>query len=635
MELFEAAYEEQIPVMLKGPTGCGKTRFVEYMSWELHRHLGDRDEEGVPLITVACHEDLTASDLVGRYLLESDETRWIDGPITRAVKFGAICYLDEVVEARKDTTVLIHPLADYRRLLPVEKRGELLEAADGFLLVLSFNPGYQSALKDLKHSTRQRFIAIEFDYPERDQEAEIIAQRVRLRRRGRRWSRQAGREGAQPARARPRRGRLDPPAGLRRQAHRPRYRPAPRLRVGSGVGAHRRRRGSALDRGGRLRGLRRVMPRWFHGPTATFHQGAGGRRTLPRAARAPRQHISEARDRVHGSRSIGRVPRRLREHPLDGPAWVSSSRPADGPTSGWPYGSSKRARSCSTSSTSTDSRCWWTPRRCWPPAPLTWRRTACGQVGHAIGALPNGTRRPFLEVLRIVAARCRADLDRCLERTPVLLAPLGEAIHGPLLELARHGVQLEGGAAFALFCAAAEAVAAMPQGVQQSLLEEAAALGTTNPVVALEMIKGAPEVLDRLQGAAALRWRRAGRELLDDPGGQDRARSWFRVESAQAREYLSELAGRVDMADVAPLLRLYAQALAGQELVVQPVGVLDRARDRMVGHRTRVHRWDLGLPAELDRHLRGPRGELRSVQGAHHPAGNPPHPRLLRLRGRP
>jgi nitric oxide reductase NorQ protein len=175
VELFEAAYDEQIPVLLKGPTGCGKTRFVEYMSWEMHRHLGNREEEGVPLITVACHEDLTSSDLVGRYLLESDETRWIDGPITRAVKFGAICYLDEVVEARKDTTVLIHPLADYRRLLPVEKRGELLEAADGFLLVLSYNPGYQSALKDLKQSTRQRFIAIEFDYPERDKEAEIIA----------------------------------------------------------------------------------------------------------------------------------------------------------------------------------------------------------------------------------------------------------------------------------------------------------------------------------------------------------------------------------------------------------------------------------------------------------------------------
>ena len=175
VELFEAAYEKQIPVLLKGPTGCGKTRFIEYMSWHLHRHVGNREEEGVPLITVACHEDLTASDLVGRYLLEGDETRWIDGPLTRAVKVGAICYLDEIVEARKDTTVLIHPLGDYRRLLHIEKRGEVLEAAEGFLLVLSYNPGYQSALKDLKHSTRQRFIAIEFGYPSRKQEAEIVS----------------------------------------------------------------------------------------------------------------------------------------------------------------------------------------------------------------------------------------------------------------------------------------------------------------------------------------------------------------------------------------------------------------------------------------------------------------------------
>ncbi|MEZ4552892.1 MAG: CbbQ/NirQ/NorQ/GpvN family protein [Dehalococcoidia bacterium] len=174
IQLFETAYDQNVPVLLKGPTGCGKTRFVEYMSWRLHGHLGTRDDEGVPLITVACHEDLTASDLVGRYLLEGEETRWIDGPITRAVKVGAICYLDEIVEARKDTTVLIHPLTDYRRLLPIDKRGDLLEAAPGFLLVLSYNPGYQSALKDLKHSTRQRFIAIEFDYPPRDQEAEII-----------------------------------------------------------------------------------------------------------------------------------------------------------------------------------------------------------------------------------------------------------------------------------------------------------------------------------------------------------------------------------------------------------------------------------------------------------------------------
>jgi nitric oxide reductase NorQ protein len=174
VQLFETAYSDHVPVLLKGPTGSGKTRFVEYMSWRLHNREANSHEEGVPLITVACHEDLTASDLVGRYLLEGDDTRWIDGPISRAVKAGAICYLDEIVEARKDTTVLIHPLTDYRRLLPVDKRGELLEAADGFLLVMSYNPGYQSALKDLKHSTRQRFIAIEFDYPPRDQEAEII-----------------------------------------------------------------------------------------------------------------------------------------------------------------------------------------------------------------------------------------------------------------------------------------------------------------------------------------------------------------------------------------------------------------------------------------------------------------------------
>lgn len=186
VELFEAAYEQKIPLILKGPTGCGKTRFVEYMSYHLGLSLKERNKrlgiEGsgteqvnLPLVTIACHEDLTASDLVGRYLLQGDETIWIDGPLTRAVKAGGICYLDEIVEARKDTTVIIHPLTDHRRILPMEKRGELLEAADGFLLVLSYNPGYQSALKDLKHSTRQRFVSIEFDYPPRDTEAEIVA----------------------------------------------------------------------------------------------------------------------------------------------------------------------------------------------------------------------------------------------------------------------------------------------------------------------------------------------------------------------------------------------------------------------------------------------------------------------------
>jgi nitric oxide reductase NorQ protein len=186
-QLFRAAFEQKIPVLLKGPTGCGKTRFVEHMAYQLGRPLtvvrkrenGAEGEglspSGLPVVTVACHEDLTASDLVGRFLLEGEETRWVDGPLTRAVKSGAICYLDEVVEARKDTTVLIHPLTDHRRILPLEKLGQVLEARDGFLLVISYNPGYQSALKDLKHSTRQRFIAIEFTYPPRELEATIIA----------------------------------------------------------------------------------------------------------------------------------------------------------------------------------------------------------------------------------------------------------------------------------------------------------------------------------------------------------------------------------------------------------------------------------------------------------------------------
>jgi len=185
VQIFEAAYAQKIPVLLKGPTGCGKTRFVEYMAYKLGRPLTvvwtkakdtplPSQAAGIPLVTVACHEDLTASDLVGRYLLEGDSTKWIDGPLTRAVKAGAICYLDEIVEARKDTTVLIHPLTDHRRFLPIEKKGAIVEASDGFLLVISYNPGYQSVLKDLKHSTRQRFIAIEFTFPPRELEKEII-----------------------------------------------------------------------------------------------------------------------------------------------------------------------------------------------------------------------------------------------------------------------------------------------------------------------------------------------------------------------------------------------------------------------------------------------------------------------------
>ena len=162
--LFQAAYDNNIPVLLKGPTGCGKTRFMEHMAWRLKR----------PLVTVSCHDDLTAADLVGRYLIVGGETKWADGPLARAVRGGGICYLDEIVEARKDTTVVIHPLADDRRVLPIEKTGELLHADSDFCLAISYNPGYQSVLKDLKQSTRQRFVSIEFDYPQADLEIEII-----------------------------------------------------------------------------------------------------------------------------------------------------------------------------------------------------------------------------------------------------------------------------------------------------------------------------------------------------------------------------------------------------------------------------------------------------------------------------
>ncbi len=162
--LFEAATASLIPVLLKGPTGCGTTRFMEYVAWKLKR----------PLITVSCHDDLTASDLVGRYLITNNETVWVDGPLAHAVRVGGICYLDEVVEARKDTTVVIHPLADDRRILPIEKHGELLRAPEAFVLAMSYNPGYQSVLKELKQSTRQRFVAIEFSYPSEALEAKIV-----------------------------------------------------------------------------------------------------------------------------------------------------------------------------------------------------------------------------------------------------------------------------------------------------------------------------------------------------------------------------------------------------------------------------------------------------------------------------
>jgi len=168
--LFAAAYASRMPVMLKGPTGCGKTRFIEYMAWRLGR----------PLITVACHEDMTAADLVGRWLLDAQGTVWNDGPLTTAVRYGAICYLDEIVEARQDTTVVIHPLTDDRRVLPLDKRGELIHAHSDFQLVISYNPGYQSAIKDLKESTKQRFAALDFGYPDLAAEAEIVAREAIL-----------------------------------------------------------------------------------------------------------------------------------------------------------------------------------------------------------------------------------------------------------------------------------------------------------------------------------------------------------------------------------------------------------------------------------------------------------------------
>ncbi|KIF81454.1 CbbQ/NirQ/NorQ/GpvN family protein [Noviherbaspirillum autotrophicum] len=165
IEIFAQCHRQGLPVMLKGPTGCGKTRFVEHMAWRLGR----------PMVSVACHDDLTASDLLGRFLIRGDETVWQDGPVTQAVRRGAILYLDEVVEARPDTTVVIHPLSDHRRVLSLDKTGEVIDAAPGFQLVISYNPSYQHALKDLKPSTRQRFVALEFDFPDSGREIEIVA----------------------------------------------------------------------------------------------------------------------------------------------------------------------------------------------------------------------------------------------------------------------------------------------------------------------------------------------------------------------------------------------------------------------------------------------------------------------------
>jgi len=170
VELFEYAFEHQMPVLIKGPTGCGKTRFITHMAAKL----------GVNLNTVACHDDLTAADLVGRHLIGDGETYWSDGPLTRSVREGGICYLDEVVEARKDTTVVLHPLSDDRRILPIDRTGELLEAPDKFMLVVSYNPGYQNLLKGMKPSTRQRFISMRFDFPKPDIEVEVVVNETQI-----------------------------------------------------------------------------------------------------------------------------------------------------------------------------------------------------------------------------------------------------------------------------------------------------------------------------------------------------------------------------------------------------------------------------------------------------------------------
>ena len=223
--VFKAAYRQGLSLVLKGPTGCGKTRFVEAMAHDLGR----------PLITVACHDDLTTADLVGRYLLKGDETVWVDGPLTRAVREGAICYLDEVVEARQDTTVVLHPLADYRRQLPIERLGITLDAAPGFGLVVSYNPGYQSVLKDLKDSTRQRMVAIEFGFP--------IARGRGGHRRSRSGSRIARRPPAREIRS------GDSPAGDRGTS-----RSRVDARADRGRPAHRRRPDHSRRRQGRDRG---------------------------------------------------------------------------------------------------------------------------------------------------------------------------------------------------------------------------------------------------------------------------------------------------------------------------------------------------------------------------------------------
>ena len=229
MRGLRAAHANALPVLLKGPTGCGKTRFVAHMAARLGR----------PLYTVACHDDLSAADLIGRYLLKGGETVWVDGPLTRAVREGAICYLDEVVEARKDVTVVLHPLTDDRRILPIDRTGEELEAAPGFMLVASYNPGYQNILKTLKPSTRQRFVSLEFSFPRPEHEIPVVARESGLAEERVQAAGAAGQQAARPEGPGSRGGRLDPPRGLCGDAHPARH---------AGRTRHPRRHDRAADR---------------------------------------------------------------------------------------------------------------------------------------------------------------------------------------------------------------------------------------------------------------------------------------------------------------------------------------------------------------------------------------------------
>ena len=278
--LYERAYAHRMPLILKGPTGCGKTRFVEYMAWKLGR----------PLVTLACNEDMTASDLIGRYLLDAGGTAWHDGPLTQAVRHGGICYLDEVVEARQDTTVVIHPLTDARRVLPLDKKGELVRAHPDFQLVVSYNPGYQSSAKDMKASTRQRFAALEFGYPEPALEAEIVAHESGIDGAGRAPG--AHRRGlARAARPWPGRGRVHPHADLCRRADSRWRQPGGQLRHDHDARADRRsRHGGRLARLDRrepgMTAMRAPPPSWDDTTPAGGRRRSAGRRRGGQAAAA-------------------------------------------------------------------------------------------------------------------------------------------------------------------------------------------------------------------------------------------------------------------------------------------------------------------------------------------------------------